>query len=284
MSEPRTAPVASGLESSVEEFFATGTPAYPVETTAAETVTPDAHLRLTCCGNLRSATPQHKDTCPRAWANCPGCTGKSAVHFSACRRSVFCCAGIDTPEAGGYVHADDCPVNPRGVTPSGARHVQPGRPLVPGEVPPALRAHLREGLICELLFAARRVAEANIGHSSLGTWCKECHLSATLDGNLSHAPSCAAGAVLRLIGALMEGAGEESVEAVDRPAARSVLLFGETLNSVVSALIAAEGFAEEELGRRRQSFLGEKSPYIDEAARVAGLLSAALGMFAGGAR
>lgn len=147
--------------------------------------------------------------------------------------------------------------------------VRPGRPRVPGEVPPALRALLNEfpldKNIVDVLFGARDLAEDQIGTCEGFPRCGECEGVGPDDGNVFHAPECTVGRVLAALAALaalgfnvrrnLDGAptraeitAEETCTVLGEPWTFSVKPFGgvalfdcqnEMLSSVATVEIAA---------------------------------------------
>jgi len=158
-----------------------------------------------------------------------------------------CCVGTDQPGVG-FTHAGDCPILPGRVTPEVSTSF---RPNVLGEVGPSLRRLVdgraaeelqwlewdsldavdalteirasvqtlsvryayREGLIAQLLFAARDLAEAGIlgrdrepiaEEPAPAIWCRECQMT-ELGGKLTHTGTCKTGRVLGLIARLLNG-------------------------------------------------------------------------------
>ena len=120
----------------------------------------------------------------------------------------LCCSPVDVPGVG-LTHAHDC-------AHSGRRYTLPAREGEPGEMPSSLRALLdqeeRDGLLSQLIFAARDLAEANLRKSHLigvvagieirTVGCAEC-LRPALADHQPHNATCRTGRVLSLIGALM---------------------------------------------------------------------------------
>jgi hypothetical protein len=178
--EPRTMPTASASE--VETFFASGTPAYPVETSQ---FFPSADFAT------RRGTP-----------------------YVA---SAGCCAPVDLPGVG-RSHACDCP----NASAKHGRSTLPGFDGEPGQVSRTLRdlvdgvdlgspEYRRHCLLSRLLFRARNLAENNILCSARVTdprWprvpvsCRECGASIAPDGQLTHRTTCNSGATLRLLAEL----------------------------------------------------------------------------------
>ena len=121
----------------------------------------------------------------------------------------LCCAGIDQPGVG-RVHSAGCP---REVSP-----VRSGREYVIGEVPQPLRdlvngvdlaaqqRERRDGLLAQLVFAARDLAERNLRRGSRSGWCVECAAVAYPGnrGRIDHAPSCRTVRVLDIVRRLLD--------------------------------------------------------------------------------
>ncbi len=136
-----------------------------------------------------------------------------------------CCVGIDQPGVG-HVHSPEC--DRAGET------ISTGREYVAGEVPQPLkdwvngveftddrcsicgrtRQHAaarearRDGLLAQLVFAARDLAEKNLlAHpNSLDGWqnCKECHsYQLSVGVPIEHAKTCRTGRVLRILSELI---------------------------------------------------------------------------------
>jgi hypothetical protein len=85
-------------------------------------------------------------------------------------------------------------------------HLSPGRPRVAGEVPPALRGLLDEfpldRNVIDLLFAARDLAEGQIGTCEGFARCGECNaseLGSPRAGWITHEPGCNTGCVLEVL-------------------------------------------------------------------------------------
>ena len=186
MSEPRAAHAVSNPE--LEGW---------AKRTGLESTEESSTLRLPCCGNLRGSTPKHKPDCRRASENCPGCLDAAQRHLASCRRAVFCCSGIDSPEVG-FVHAADCPLSPCHVTTlDGIRS---------RAFPEAFRAILREGLLARLLFDSRNLALSRLrdqGFPFVGRQCLECGGSESPNIRLHHHASCLVGGVLKLVDELI---------------------------------------------------------------------------------
>jgi hypothetical protein len=162
---------------------------------------------------------------------------------------------------------------------------------VPGEVPPSLGRYLRDDLLCQLLFAARNLAEANIinGHSRhgslhLGLICRECHFGATADGLLHHATSCNTGRVLALIADLLAFSGAQSNSKLEDSDTQKTITAANVVE-IGAALMAAERIIDEELENRKRSGLDEADPYIGQPGRVLVAIARALELLGlGGAR
>lgn len=79
-----------------------------------------------------------------------------------------------------------------------------GRDQVAGEMPPALRTHLRDQILIRLMFAARDLAEKNLGRAlflsgKAGLFCRECGCAAKDVVHLNHSALCGTGRVLGFI-------------------------------------------------------------------------------------
>lgn len=124
----------------------------------------------------------------------------------------FCCVGVDMPGLG-RLHGPDC--------------IQRGRPYVTGEVPPSLRAFLdgdslhleisakefedirqfelrdskRERLLCQLMFAAKDLATAQIEpmDGDEPAFCTECVAEARVGDAIAHEEPCRTGRVLGIL-------------------------------------------------------------------------------------
>jgi hypothetical protein len=194
MGDHLTVPAASGLEfgepSRLAGSVTTGTPAYLAETST----------------------------------NNPA--GLTIVEAGDCTRGAFCCAGTDLPGMG-FAHTEGCDFQPSRVTEKPTRLNALGRPYVAGEVPRPLYVYLRiERPLCELLFAARNLAQARIEPEDSGeaAFCTECTNGARNSlGSIAHEPACKTGRVLRLLDELMK---EPELDAVG-PVAAPDGFFGE---------------------------------------------------------
>lgn len=172
------------------------------------------------------------------WSSCPNLAALDVFSrkiaapdkplFCGNQSSVPCCIRVDVPGVG-LSHALDCPQ-------SGRVANLPAREAVPGEVPESLGRLLRDeppadiawrpsdivdpeqgsglgsgpgqevlhiALLCELLFAARDVAEANIANIDGVLVCRECCMVEHL-GKLIHLESCRTGRVLGVIAQLLD--------------------------------------------------------------------------------
>lgn len=136
-------------------------------------------------------------------------------------RAPFCCAGVDLPGVG-HVHSDDCPYHggPAGMLGGPIAH---GRPYVAGEVPEPLRSLVegadlsardferirqmelkeskRERLLCQLMFAAKDLGEAQIEplDGDEPAFCTECVAEARMGDAIAHEDHCRTGRVLGIL-------------------------------------------------------------------------------------
>jgi hypothetical protein len=156
-----------------------------------------------------------------------------------------CCVGVDLPGVG-HTHAPDCPAMARRaqmpetladfVSEPACRRMPDQiavevRELI-AEIDGAIaasdarRAH-REGLLAQLLFAARDQAEQNIlgggwpavaDEPAPARWCRECQMTEHL-GRLSHTDTCRTGRVLRIVADLiltLDPKGKEATPDLER--------------------------------------------------------------------
>jgi hypothetical protein len=185
--------------------------------------------------------PAESDYTPANQAYSPAPASRSRVYLK--NTDHTCCAGVDVPGVG-HTHAPDCPAMARraqlpetlgdfvsepacrdavGIIGKEVRELiaeidgalsPQRRGPVAGD--PAIAAHdaqvaHREGLLAQLLFAARDLAEQSIlGGGWLAVadmpapacWCRECQMTEHL-GRLQHTDTCRAGRVLRIVAELI---------------------------------------------------------------------------------
>ncbi len=173
-----------------------------------------------------------------------------------------CCAGIDLPGIG-LCHALDCPAAARFAV--GLRATAPGRGVVPGEVPPALRNHLRDGLLISLMFAAHHLAKSLIvtRHNFGGVASQICfeYRFESLHGVLDHTASCKTGRVLRLI-ADLEAHREFELNSLRKEAASASEEGGAPATGFARAPRHSDRTAADALGLR--AFLDEDTLRLGE--------------------
>jgi hypothetical protein len=178
--------VSASTTAEAEEFFATGTQTWPPESATAP-------KRL-----------------------CDAC---------ACPLNAFgCCVGVDVPGVG-HVHWADCVRLHRATLPA-TDHV-------PGKVPEPLRSYVsdlalvdREGLLGQLLFAARDLAQANIYDprrrepNRLGMFdgCQECRRKSYLNTK-PHLTTCRTGRVLDLVDRILAVGKSSTSQSIKKEAA-----------------------------------------------------------------
>ena len=145
--------------------------------------------------------------------------GRGSASLSDVTPAHSCCIGVDVPGIG-HVHAADCRVmswHKQVLEPETTDMAPEHAVLILAERERQCR---REQLLCELIFAARALAD----HALLRTgvqllagetiWCRECHATVTL-GRLIHGDTCRVGRVQRVVDALLATAtknltGEEA--------------------------------------------------------------------------